>query len=123
LRGRKGERRIYWVGTSMGGLLGMLLAAMPQSPIARLVVNDVGPLIPRESLQRIGAYLGKNPTFKTFEELDAYIRQISAPFGPLTDAQWHHLHQFQRRQGRADCEVQGGALVDLARIEFSHSKR
>ncbi len=91
LRGRKGERRIYWVGTSMGGLLGMLLAAMPQSPIARLVVNDVGPLIPRESLQRIGAYLGKNPTFKTFEELDAYIRQISAPFGPLTDAQWHHL--------------------------------
>ena len=91
LRGRKSAPKIYWVGTSMGGLLGMLLAAMPNSPIERLVINDVGPLIPKESLQRIGAYLGKNPTFKTFEELEAYIRQISAPFGPLTDAQWHHL--------------------------------
>lgn len=91
LRRRYGPRQIYWVGTSMGGILGMLLAAMPGSPIRRLVVNDVGPLIPQASLQRLVAYLGKDPRFKTYEELEAYVRQISAPFGPLNDAQWRHL--------------------------------
>jgi pimeloyl-ACP methyl ester carboxylesterase len=91
LRRRHGVRQIYWVGTSMGGILGMLLAAMPRSPIRRLVVNDVGPLIPKASLERLAAYLGTDPRFKTYEELEAYVRQISAPFGPLTDAQWRHL--------------------------------
>ncbi len=91
LTGRYGPRSIYWVGTSMGGMLGMLLASRPNSPIGKLVVNDVGPLIPKASLERIAIYVGKDPRFKTFEELDAYVRQISAPFGPLTDAQWRHL--------------------------------
>ncbi len=91
LKRRYGSRAIYWVGTSMGGLLGMLLASLPNSPIRKLVVNDVGPLIPKASLERIGTYVGKDPRFKTFAELEAYIRQVSAPFGPLTDAQWQHL--------------------------------
>jgi pimeloyl-ACP methyl ester carboxylesterase len=91
LRHRYGPREIYWVGTSMGGMLGMLLAALPNSPIRKLVVNDVGPFIPKASLERIGAYIGKDPRFNTYEELEAYVRQISAPFGPLTDAQWRHL--------------------------------
>lgn len=95
---RYGSRSIYWVGTSMGGLLGMLLAALPNSPIRKLVVNDVGPLIPRKSLERIGTYLGKDPHFKTFEELEAYVRLVSASFGPLTDAQWHHLTLYSARQ-------------------------
>ncbi len=98
LRRRYGSRPIYWVGTSMGGMLGMLLAARPKSPIRKLVVNDVGPLIPRAALGRIAAYVGKDPRFKTFEELAAYVRQISAPFGPLTDAQWHHLTLHGARQ-------------------------
>ena len=92
------DRKIYWVGTSMGGLLGMLLAAMPGSPIARLVVNDVGPLIPRASLQRIAEYLGQDPRFKTYAELESYVRLISAPFGPLTDTQWRHLTETGARQ-------------------------
>ena len=88
---RYGSRSLYWVGTSMGGMLGMLLASRPKSPIRKLVLNDVGPLIPKASLERIATYVGKDPRFKTFEELEAYVRQVSAPFGPLTDAQWHHL--------------------------------
>ena len=88
---RYGSRSIYWVGTSMGGMMGMLLAATPNSPIRRLVVNDIGPLIPKASLERIALYVGKDPHFATFAELEAYVRQVSAPFGPLTDAQWHHL--------------------------------
>ncbi len=91
LRRRYGARSIYWVGTSMGGLIGMMLASRPKSPIRKLVMNDVGPLIPKASLERIAIYVGKDPRFKTLDELEAYVRQISAPFGPLTDAQWHHL--------------------------------
>ena len=49
-----GERSLYWVGTSMGGMLGMLLASRPNTPIRKLIVNDVGPLIPKASLERIG---------------------------------------------------------------------
>ena len=88
---RAAPRELCWVGTSMGGLLGMLLAAMPNSPIRRLVINDVGPFIPKASLERIADYLGADPRFATYEELEACVRRISAPFGPLTDAQWQHL--------------------------------
>jgi pimeloyl-ACP methyl ester carboxylesterase len=84
-------RRICWVGTSMGGIIGMLLASRPNSPIRRLVVNDVGTVIPKAALERIGAYVGKDPRFRTLEEMEAAVRLISAPFGPLTDAQWRHL--------------------------------
>jgi pimeloyl-ACP methyl ester carboxylesterase len=91
LRHRYGNRELLWVGTSMGGLIGMLLAAQPGSPIRRLVMNDVGPLIPRQALERIGNYVGKDPRFKTFEELKAYVKEVSRPFGPLTDEQWTHL--------------------------------
>jgi pimeloyl-ACP methyl ester carboxylesterase len=86
-----GSRSIYWVGTSMGGIIGMLLASLPKSPIRKLVVNDVGPLIPKAALERIATYIGKDPRFQTFEELEAYVRKVSAPFGPLNDAQWRHL--------------------------------
>ena len=98
MRKRHHNKKIYWVGTSMGGMLGMLLAAMPGSPIAKLVVNDVGPLIPKVSLQRIAEYLGKDPRFKTYAELESYVRLISAPFGPLTDSQWHHLAETGAKQ-------------------------
>jgi pimeloyl-ACP methyl ester carboxylesterase len=86
-----GGKTIFWVGTSMGGILGMLLASYPRSPIARLVVNDVGILIPKGALARIGAYLGKSPQFDSLEEMEALVRLISAPFGTLTDQQWRHL--------------------------------
>jgi pimeloyl-ACP methyl ester carboxylesterase len=95
---RYGARSLYWVGTSMGGMLGMLLASRPNSPIRKLVVNDVGPLIPKASLDRIATYVGKDPRFKTFEELEGYVRAVSAPFGPLTDAQWHHLTEHGAKQ-------------------------
>jgi pimeloyl-ACP methyl ester carboxylesterase len=90
-RNADGATRLDWVGTSMGGLMGMLLAAQPQSPIARLVLNDVGPFIPRSSLERIASYVGRDPRFKSMQELETYIRQVSAPFGPLSDEQWRHL--------------------------------
>ena len=98
---RYGSRPLYWVGTSMGGIIGMLLAALPKSPIHKLVVNDVGPLIPKAALERIARFVGEDPRFKSLEELKAYQRKVSAPFGPLTDAQWHHLtlHGAKKYEG------------------------
>ena len=86
-----GEKTIYWVGTSMGAIIGMLLASRPQSPISKLILNDVGTAIPKVALERIATYVGMDPRFRTFTELEAYVRVVSAPFGPLTDGQWRHL--------------------------------
>ena len=82
---------VDWVGTSMGGLIGMMAAAQPGTPIRRLVMNDVGPLIAAEGLQRIASYVGDDPSFDDIVQLEAYLRNVSASFGPLSDAQWRHL--------------------------------
>lgn len=93
-----GPREVLWVGTSMGGMVGMLLASLPHNPIRRLVLNDVGTLIPKASLERIGKYVGKAPSFKTLAETNTYVRTVSATFGPLTDTQWDHLTRHNARQ-------------------------
>jgi pimeloyl-ACP methyl ester carboxylesterase len=87
---RTGAETVHWVGTSMGGIIGMLLAAQPKSPITRLVVNDVGALIPKASLERISLYVGKSPAFASLDAVIAAVRAVS-PFGPLSDAQWKQL--------------------------------
>ena len=91
-------KRVFWVGTSMGGIIGMLLASRPNTPIEKLVVNDVGTIIPKAALERLATYVGKDPRFKSFQELEAYIRIVSAPFGALTDAQWRHLTETGAKQ-------------------------
>jgi pimeloyl-ACP methyl ester carboxylesterase len=88
---RLGVTAVDWIGTSMGGILGMMLAAQPGTPIRRLVLNDVGPTIPRQALARIGEYVGRDPRFPTLEALEGHLRQTYAPFGPLSDADWRHL--------------------------------
>ncbi len=82
---------VDWVGISMGGLIGMALASMDNTPVRRLVLSDVGPEITPESIARIAAYVGTDPRWPSFEAALAYIRTVSAPFGALDDAQWHHL--------------------------------
>ena len=88
-------QELHWVGTSMGGLIGMGLAVQPAGagmcPISKLVLNDVGPLITAVSLQRIGQYLGQPPRFDDYAQAEAYVRAVSASFGTLSDAQWQHL--------------------------------
>lgn len=82
---------VHWVGTSMGGIIGMLLASQPHTPIRRLVLNDVGPVVTAVSLRRIAQYVGTAPRFPSIEAAEAYLREACAPFGSLTDAQWRHL--------------------------------
>jgi pimeloyl-ACP methyl ester carboxylesterase len=89
---------VHWVGTSMGGMIGMALAAQEDSPITRLVLNDVGPTISAAAIRRIGEYVGVMPRFATFDDAEQYVRLVSAPFGRLTDAQWKHLTEHVTRQ-------------------------
>ena len=90
--------RVHWVGTSMGGILGMMLAAMQQTPLRSLVLNDVGSRIPLASLQGIASYVGKAPSFASFEEITAYLSRVNASFGRLDAAQWRELCTHTARQ-------------------------
>ena len=81
-----------WLGTSMGGIIGMMLASLKKTPIRRLILNDVGPMLPREGLMRLAEYLGKKQkVYKDVSEVMQHMREIYAPFGPMTDADWEHL--------------------------------
>lgn len=79
---------VHWVGTSMGGLIGLGLASLAQSPISRLVLNDVGPAIRFEAIQRIGTYLGAPLRWDTVDEAADYMWSISQGFGPHQREQW-----------------------------------
>ena len=88
LLARLDAQELHWVGTSMGGLIGLGLAALPQSPVKRLVLNDVGPVIELAALQRIGTYLGQPLRWGSVDEAADYLWSISASFGPHTREQW-----------------------------------
>jgi len=85
-----GAKTVHWVGTSMGGIIGMLLAAHSGTPISRMVLNDVGAFIPKASLERIGLYLGASPRFADFASVVMAVRAVS-PFGELSDETWNTL--------------------------------
>jgi pimeloyl-ACP methyl ester carboxylesterase len=92
------EAAVDWVGTSMGGLIGMLLAAQPRSPIRRLVLNDVGPFVSWAALMRIKGYVMTRTTYATFEQAEAVLRQAFASWGPMSEEQWRHLARHSIRQ-------------------------
>jgi pimeloyl-ACP methyl ester carboxylesterase len=89
---------VDWVGTSMGGLIGMMLAAQPNSPIRHLVLNDIGPLVPKAGVERLAGYVGKDPRFPNLDAAIAYTREVAAPFGALSEAEWRHLTVHGLRQ-------------------------
>ena len=89
---------VHWLGTSMGGLIGMALAAQPGTPVQKLVINDAGPVISKVSLERIAAYFGMAPVFPDMAAAEKYVRAVSAPFGPHTDAEWRFLTEVVMRK-------------------------
>jgi pimeloyl-ACP methyl ester carboxylesterase len=91
---RPPKRSVDWIGTSMGGLLGMMLAAKRHSPIRRLVLNDVGPLVPWPALLRMKqAHSGLHVSFASIEDAELYLRKACELFGPLGNRQWRHVAQ------------------------------
>ena len=92
LMARMGADQVDWVGTSLGGLIGIVMAGQPNSPIRRLVVNDIGPYLPWSGLARIGSYVGAMPAdFRDLGEVEAYFRDVLSPFGALADEHWMHI--------------------------------
>lgn len=93
---------VDWFGTSMGGLIGLGLAGLPDSPIAKLLLNDVGPHIEPIALERIGAYLGRDISFASLEEGIDNAAELAATFGPLTSDEWRAINTplLHEREGR-----------------------
>jgi pimeloyl-ACP methyl ester carboxylesterase len=90
---------VDWVGTSLGGICGMGIAATPGNAIRRMVLNDVGAVIPALALQRIRDYINRPaPDFADIAVLEAHLRDVHAPFGNLSDAEWRHLAETSARR-------------------------
>jgi pimeloyl-ACP methyl ester carboxylesterase len=99
LLGQLGITRCLWLGTSMGGAIGLRAAAGAlRGCITRLVLNDIGPEIAPAAEQRIRAYAGSPPAFATMAELEAYFRTVYKPYGWLPDAQWRALAETSMRR-------------------------
>jgi pimeloyl-ACP methyl ester carboxylesterase len=94
-----GLDRFHWLGTSMGGAIGLRLAAgAMKGRIRRLVLNDMGPKIADAAVERIRAYAGKPPQFDRVSELEQYFRAVYKPYGWLSDEQWRHLTETSARR-------------------------
>lgn len=94
-----GERQtVSWFGTSMGGLIGIVLASLAESPVARLLINDIGPTLGTVALQRIGDYIGQAARFADFESAARFIRDGSLSFGEHTESEWRKLAKDVLRQ-------------------------
>ncbi len=98
LLARANAEKVYWVGTSMGGLIGMVLASLPGNPIAKLVLNDVGPVLEAEAIARIAHYISQEISFPSFQEAENYVREVSASFGEHSDAEWEKMTRDVFRQ-------------------------
>lgn len=90
----EGCGQVDWIGTSMGGLIGMAMAAMSGTPIRRMLINDVGPLVPKAALERIGEYVGVGWRFETFEQGLAHVKKAYAPFGLRSEVDWRYLTEL-----------------------------
>ncbi|OWQ47712.1 alpha/beta hydrolase [Roseateles noduli] len=94
-----GLPEFHWVGTSMGGAIGLLAAATSlRGRIRRLVLNDIGPELAEPAIQRIRSYAGSPSAFDTVSELEQYFRQIYQPYGWMSDAQWRRLTESSVRR-------------------------
>ncbi|HUX80552.1 MAG TPA: alpha/beta hydrolase [Alphaproteobacteria bacterium] len=91
---RLSAHEIHWLGTSLGGIIGMMLAAQPNSPIKSLILNDVGMIIPSLALRRLGTYARNDNSFLSFQEAKNYFQTILAPFGIHEAEQWDHITQY-----------------------------
>jgi pimeloyl-ACP methyl ester carboxylesterase len=99
LADRLGLAQCHWLGTSMGGAIGIEAAAGPlRGRIRRMVLNDVGPQLADAAIARIRAYAGDPPAFDTVLELEAYFRAIYKPYGAMNDGQWRRLSESSTRR-------------------------
>ena len=94
-----GIERMHWLGTSMGGAIGLLASATAlRGRVRRLVLNDSGPQVADAALARIRGYAGNPAAFATVTELEQYFRTVYRPYGAMNDAQWRRLTETSTRR-------------------------
>lgn len=92
---RLGVKKVTWIGTSLGGLIGMVVAGQADTPVSKLIVNDIGPFLPWQALHRLASSVRNSPTtFISYPAAIAFYRQSLAPFGSLSDDEWDHLARY-----------------------------
>ncbi|MGI9352221.1 MAG: alpha/beta fold hydrolase [Rhizobiaceae bacterium] len=91
---RLGVTEVNWVGTSMGGIIGMVLASVAQAPIKRLIINDIGPEVSRDALLSIAEYIGRSDEFDSVKDVENYLREIYREFAPMSDMDWEHMAKY-----------------------------
>jgi len=89
---------INWLGTSMGGLIGMVMAAADHTPIRRLILNDVGAQIPVKALTRLSKYAARDPDFTSLEQAKTYFKTVYTDFGDLDETEWQRITETSVRE-------------------------
>ncbi len=97
-----GISSVNWLGTSMGGIVGMVLAAMPNTPIHTLILNDIGPELDPVGLQRLTSFSGRAPQLTGYEQAKQIVIGNSATFGEHSPQHWELFvkHYVVNRDGQ-----------------------
>ncbi len=112
--------KVHWIGTSMGGLIGLILSALPHTPIQSLILNDVGPDLRRKELLGLGRYIGKAPVFATKEDLFEYYQETYQAFGQLSDKHWKEMALYSAIKGNDGYRMHYDPKIgDAFRANFS----
>lgn len=92
--------KVHWIGTSMGGIIGMMMAAEQPQRVKSLVLNDIGSFISADALRRLGGYVGTWTNFDSREEAERALRKAYAPFGLTEERHWRHMfdHSLERNE-------------------------
>lgn len=90
-------KQVDWLGTSLGGIIGMAIASQPASPIKRLILNDIGPVIKKEAIAYLATSLAETPHFKSLDELKGFLQQAYSAMGQLDQAHWEHMVAHDHR--------------------------
>lgn len=94
LLAHSGADQVHWLGTSIGGIIGMMLASQPHNPVKSLILNDVGMIVPGLALERIGTYARNAHSFSNFEDAVEYFQAVLAPMGRLDPKKWEHITKY-----------------------------
>lgn len=106
-----------WIGTSMGGIIGMMMAALVPDKIRRMVLNDVGFILPKAGLERIATYVGRKHSFHDDAAASSYLRVVMEPFGVKHSAHWEHIlaHTFVHDTTNRTCFAYDPRIGDAFR--------
>ena len=86
-----GLKEVDWLGVSLGGIIGMLIAGLPHSPVQHLALVDIGPIVKRTSVVHLSSEVAENPVFKSLGELKDFLKKTYATTGTMESYHWDHL--------------------------------